>query len=173
MYKVTDQSGQVNDAMDKAIRFTQAYPQAPWRKQLQGIGLFLTVVLVFVLLGSIFVSITARTATLGREIQRYHQEMESLELEIAQMRSDLAEITSTDVMEQRALEMGFRPVRAEEIRYIRVPGYTGKPDVAIAAPAQTVVAAAPVLSPAFTQSWVDWLAQQFRTPVLPLADLEP
>ncbi len=167
----TMRSDQTNNIMEKAIRYTQAYTQAPWRKQLRGIGVFLAIVLVLVLLGSLFISVTARTATLGREIQRRRQEMESLEYEIAQMRSELAVLTSAARMRERAEALGFRPVGPDEVLYVPVPGYAGKPDVALATPARTVVSTRPVISPAFTRSWVDWLAQQINAPVLPLADL--
>ena len=160
-------------AMDRVLNFTQAYSQAPWRKQLQGIGIFLILLVVVLLAASVFVSITARTAALGREIQQHHHEIEALEFEIANMQSQLAILTSISVMKQRAIEMGFRPATSEEIIYINVPGYMGRDHVKMADPTQPAAAAEPVISPAFTQSWVDWLAQQFRAPLIPLAEVTP
>ncbi len=159
--------------MNKVLNFTQAYSQAPWRKQLQGIGIFLTILIVILLAASVFVSITARTAALGKDIQRYRQEIETMEHEIADLETQFAELTSADILWERADELGFSAATPDKVLYIRIPGYTGRADVEIAAPAQTVLPASPVLSPAFTQSWIDWLGQQFRTPIVPLADMQP
>ncbi len=159
--------------MDRVLNFTQAYLQTPWRKQLQGIGIFLTILVVILLASGIFVSVTARTAAVGKAIQRHRLEIDELEFQIANMESQLALLTSTSVMKQRAFEMGFRTVRAEEITYVFVPGYTGRGHVQFAEPSQPAKVSVAVISPEFTQSWVDWLVQQFRVPLLPLAEIEP
>lgn len=162
---------QAKETMQRTMQYTQAYSQAPWRRQLRSIGVLLTVVLVLVLLGSLFVSVNARAATLGRQIQRSRQQIEALEFEIAQLRSELAFQTSAVNMRQRAEALGFRPVTPDELVYVLVPGYPGRQSVALAPQARTVVIAHPVISPAFTQSWVDWLLTQMEAPVLPLAEL--
>jgi cell division protein FtsL len=159
--------------MDRVFDFTQAYSQAPWRKQLQWIGVFLIVLVVILLAASVFVSVTARTAALGKEIHRHRNEIEALEYENANMQSQLAILTSASEMKQRAIDMGFRQATSEEIIYITVPGYTGRDQVKSAESTQPTFVAKPVISPAFTQSWVDWLAQQFRAPLIPMADIEP
>lgn len=159
--------------MDRIRSFTQAYSQAPWRKQLQGIGVFLAVLVIFLLAASVFVSITARSATVGKDIQRNRDNIEALEFEIANMRTELALQTSTAVMKQRAIEMGFRPATPEELIYIKVPGYTRESGLEFASPPQSVKSASPVLSPSFTNSWVDWFAQQFRVPQIPLSEVQP
>jgi len=159
--------------MDRVIDFTQAYSQAPWRKQLQGIGIFLILLVVILLAASVFVSITARTAALGKEIQRHRQKIEELEFENANIRSQLAILTSASEMKQRAIDMGFRTATSEEIIYINVPGYTGRDNVELAESSQPSIVATPVISSAFTQSWVDWLAIQFKAPLIPLAEVEP
>ncbi len=159
--------------MDRVLDFTQAYSQTPWRKQVQGIGIFLIALVVMLMAASVFVSVTAQTAALGKEIQRYRQNIETLEFEIANMESQLAILTSTSVMKRRAIELGFRSATSEEITYINVPGYTGRDHIELAEPAQPVVSTTLVLSPRYTQSWVDWLSQQFRAPLIPLAEVEP
>ncbi len=161
------------DVMENISQFTQAYSQAPWRKQLQVIGVFLSVLIIMLMAASVFVSITARTATLGRDIQRYRLKNEDLEYQIANLQSELAALTSASVMKVRAIEMGFQPATTDKITYIQVVGYTGKPKAEIAVPAQSVVSAAPVILPAFTQSWVDWLAEEFQNPMVSVADIRP
>ncbi len=159
--------------MDQVLNFTQAYSQAPWRKQLQWIGIFLIILVVVLLASGIFISVTARTASLGKEIQRHRLEIEDLEYEIANMESHLAVLTSASVMKQRAIEMGFRTADPEKITYIQVPGYTGRNSNLFAEPSQPTMVSVPVISSEFTQSWVDWLIQQFRTPIIPMAEITP
>jgi hypothetical protein len=53
--------------MDRVQSLTQAYSQAPWRKQMQIIGLFLLVLVLTALVG-IYLSVTARAAAVGRDL---------------------------------------------------------------------------------------------------------
>jgi len=158
--------------MEQFRNFTQAYSQAPWRKQLQWIGIFLTVLAAFLLAASVFISVTSRTAAVGKEIQRLRLQAESLELEIANMQSQLAVLTSAANLKERALAMGFRPATPEEVIYINVPGYTGSA-IILENTHQMTAVTRPELSTAFTQSWVDWFVRQFRPPKIPLAELTP
>ena len=156
--------------MDQVRNFTQAYSQAPWRKQLQWIGIFLTCLTAFLLAASIFISITSKTAAVGKDIQRYRLQAETLGLEIANMQSQLAILTSAATLKDRAIKMGFRPASPDEIIYVNVPGYTGDAIILGSTP-QMVETTRPELSAAFTQSWVDWFIRQFRAPKIPLAEL--
>lgn len=159
--------------MDHVRKFTQAYTQAPWRQQLQGIGVFLSILVVFLLAASIFISVTSRTASVGKEIQRFRLQAELLELEIANRRSQLAILTSATTMKQRAIGMGFRPATPEDIIYVHVPGYSGNTIMELLPVQQTESIAKPELSPEFTQSWVDWVSKQFRTPIMSLEEMQP
>ncbi|MEA3351774.1 MAG: hypothetical protein U9Q82_14250 [Chloroflexota bacterium] len=159
--------------MNQIRHFTQAYTQTPWRKQLQAMGIFLIALVIILLAASVFVSITARTAAVGRKIQQHRYEIEFLERQIADSKSKLASLTSVSVMEERAVEIGFRPATSDDITYIKVPGYGGRHPVNLAPPSQPTEVTAPALSSAFTQSWVDWLVQNFRNPVVPIADVMP
>jgi len=69
--------------------------------------------------------------------------------------------------------MGFRPATMDEVVYILVPGYGGRSQAFLAASPQAFVEAAPVLSPAFTQSLLDWIKQQVALPVASLGNPQP
>jgi cell division protein FtsL len=160
--------------MDYVRNLTQAYSQTPWRKQLQGIGFVFVVIVLVILTASIFMSITARSAVVGREIQISHKAISALQYEIEDMETELARLSSVAVMKQRALEMGFRPATPEEITYLNVPGIVKINEGRLAASTNpTQLDSDPVLSPAFTQTWTDWLIQNFKKPVVPLTDVQP
>ena len=68
--------------MDRLEDFAQAYSQAPWRKQLQIIGLFSLILVFGALVAGIYLNVSARAATAGRDIQSKQEEIEALDLEI-------------------------------------------------------------------------------------------
>ncbi len=159
--------------MNPLSRITQAYSQTPWRKQLQGIGTFLAVLVVCALVTGIYLNVTARAATIGRQIQMDRHEVASLELDIADKQSKLAYLTSAVEMERRASEMSFRPATSDEILYILVPGYEERPQVILASSPQFYVAVEPTLSPAFTQSLLDWIRQSVALPAASIGNTKP
>jgi hypothetical protein len=147
--------------MDRVLKITQAYSLTPWRKQLQVIGLFLMVLVVLALIAGVYLNVNARAATIGRQIQNYHIAIEELEFLIADQQSQLAFLTSASEMEKRALALGFRRATSEEILYIKVEGYRGRSPAVMASESVSYVTARPsVVSPAFTQSLLDWVAQE-------------
>mgnify|MGYP006296862307 CR=1 FL=1 len=155
-------------------QLTQAYSQTPWRKQIRGIGFILIIVVMTVLAASIFMSITARSAVVGRQIQMNRIDITDMQREIADMESELARLSSIAVLKERAREMGFRPAKDEDITYVQVSSIVKHDEARLGASTQpTKLDPEPVLSPAFTQTWTDWLFQNFKKPVVPLADVQP
>ncbi len=150
--------------MNSVRMITQAYSQTPWRKQLQGIGLFLSVLILGLLVAIIYLNVSARSATIGREIQYMQAEIQVLEQDITTKQSKLAAISSAANLKVRAVDMGFAPVAAEQNLYVAVPGYPGKNEVILAPPPQAIVVTAPALSPEYTISLIDWLKQQVALP---------
>jgi cell division protein FtsL len=121
-------------------RFTQAYSQAPWRKQVQLIGLFLLGLILVALVAGIYLNVTARAATIGRSIQGMRNTIENLERGNADLESQLASLTSNREMQTRASELGFRPLDSEEeVFYVVVPGYVERQAASMdAAPASAL-----------------------------------
>ena len=146
--------------MEQVRNLTQAYSQTPWRKQLMFIVLFLLCVVFVALIAGIYLDVTARAATIGREILDMRVEIEALELTNADLTSRLAAITSAREMKPRALELSFVPVEKGEILYVVVPGYVPpqRPDFA-PPPAPTTVIAA-TLPADYKQSLIDWFFEQ-------------
>lgn len=154
--------------MNRVFRLSQAYHQAPWRKQLQYIGLFMMGLITVALVAGIYLSVTARAATIGRDIQKMNNHMEVTEREIEDLKTQLAMLTSNRVMEERASQLGFHPVSAEEMVFIDIPGYAKPRQVSMAQPQGPRLAAAPVLSTEYTQSLFEWLRERVFEPGAPL-----
>lgn len=159
--------------MENFRNLTQAYSQAPWRKQLKFIGLFLLLVVFVALIAGIYLDVTARSATMGREILIMKKEIDSLELEVADLETQLAFMTSSDEMEKRALSLGFQPVEIDQAMYLIVDGYVSPEYVNLAPPPETVKTVAANLPPGFTESLFDWLGQNVLPPVDQVLGVKP
>lgn len=146
--------------MDRLEDFAQTYSQAPWRRQLQIIGLF-SLVLVFIgLIAGIYLNVSARAATVGREIQSMQDDIEVLNLEIEDMQSQLASILSAAEMEARARALGYEPVQPDQVLYLTVSGYIDRQPAVLAPYSERAVVSAPVLPLEYTESVFEWLKKQ-------------
>jgi len=145
-------------------KIVQAYYQTPWRKQLQGIGLFLVFVVFSALIAGIYLDVSSRTAEVGRRIQQMQDQILFLERDNADLESQLAFLMSYRKMSRRAEEMGFRPYSPDEAIYIVVPGYVGRQPVQLAPTGGSKTLAKPIIEPAFTQSLLDWVRDKVYLP---------
>ncbi len=146
----------------QATQIIHAYKQAPWRVQRQWIGAFLLVVIGGAMIAAIYLDVTARTAVAGREIQELRLEITTIQRENADLETQLADLTSTEVMQQRAQELGYRPVEPGELDYVAVPGFEKpEPDILLAAEDTTPhVKIQPV---EYTQSLLEWFDQRLKS----------
>ena len=149
--------------MNHLETLAQTYSQAPWRRQLQFIGLFSLVLVSIALVAGIYLNVSAKAAAVGRDIQSMQTKIETLDLEIEDLQSQLATVLSSTEMEARALKMGFAPLPAEQTVYLMIPGYTARQPVTLAPNAQRKLVSAPVLPAQYTESLFDWARRHLRT----------
>lgn len=160
--------------MHQVQDFAQAYTQAPWRKQLQLIGLFLLIVAFVGLVAGIYLNVTARAATVGREIFDLQNQIDEIERENENLRAQLAELTSSARMAQRAQSMGFYPVTPDETLYLVVPGYEARKPLVLAPARQpTVSSDVRRLPPEFRESIFSWLQRQSLHMNIPWLEAAP
>ena len=145
----------------QATQIIHAYKQAPWRVQRQWIGAFLLAVVGVAMVAALYLDVTARTAVAGREIQELRTEITTIQRENADLETQLADLTSTAVMEKRATDLGYRPVQPGELDYVAVPGFVlSEPAILLAADdALPQVQAQP---PEYTQSLLEWLDERIK-----------
>lgn len=145
----------------QAAQIIHAYKQAPWRVQRQWVGAFLLALIGLAMIAALYLDVTARTAIAGREIQEMRLEITTIQRMNADLETELADLTSTDIMVQRALELGYRPVKPGELDYLPVPGFIApEPDLLLAA--EDVTQLDRVLPPEFTQSLIEWFDEQIK-----------
>lgn len=152
-----DRFGNIASAKNASAKFVAAYSQAPWRKQVRIIGLFSLCLVFLSLVAGIYLMISANTVTVGRDIQAKQGEIEDIEREIEEMRSQLAHIQSAEVMRMRALSLGFKPVSTEELIYLPVPGYVERQPAVLAPYSLRQIPGASVVPARYTETIFDWL----------------
>jgi hypothetical protein len=140
-------------------RISQAFKQAPWRSQIQYVGLFLLGLVVVIVVASIYLSISGRAAAAGLGAYRMNLQRQTYERQIADRKAKIAVSTSVTVMEQRAKDLGFKRADPADVQFITIPGYTGKKAVVLAAPPGIDEANQSLVLPAYRQSIWDWLFQ--------------
>jgi cell division protein FtsL len=150
--------------MENVMRLTQAYSQAPWRKQIQMIVFFLLVLVMVALVAGIYLSVSARAVAAGVEIQTIEQDIEAKQQAIQDLETELALMTSSSVMEERAQDIGLEPIGPDRIEYIEVPGYPGRQGPTMAPPPEPSVVTSPGLSSEFTESLIEWFVANVLRP---------
>jgi len=146
--------------MDRIDNITQVYTQAPWRKQLQFIGLFSLILVFIALVAGIYLNVSAQTAKAGREIQYKKSQIETLDREIEDMQSLLAHLLSDSLMEKRAIGLGYESLEINQAQYLLVPGYIERNTVVLAPFTRENLAQAPVIPDKFTEPLIEWIRKQ-------------
>ncbi len=153
-------------------KFLQAYEQAPWRKQLQWIGVFLLILVSLAVIAGIYLSISGQAAATGRRVQNLEMQVESLKLEINDLSTQLAEISSARALNERLKGTDMVTLDPAQALYVEVPGYLPEEKIALAPPPSPEKASAVELLPEFTASLWDWLRSYTWKPA-PTAEATP
>lgn len=159
--------------MEQLEDFTKTYIPAPWRKQRQIIGLFALILVLIALVALLYLNISARATSVGRQIQAMQEDIDTLNLEIEDMQSNLSLILSAEEMERRAIANGFRFLDSEEVLYLEAPGYSKAETVLLAPRSERVVSSAPVMPPEYTESLFDWFYRLLIKFSVPLVKVLP
>jgi len=136
-----------------------AYKVAPWRIQRQWVGSALVVMIVLTMIATLYLDVTSQAAIAGREIQDLNISIAVSQQTSADLQTQLASLTSSSVMQSRALAIGFRPMEQVEAEYLVVPGYA-KPLPEILSSATTPQLSALNILPEYNESLFEWVDEQ-------------
>ena len=140
--------------------FVQAYKQAPWRQQLQYAGFFMAVLLAVAAVAGLYLSISGRTATTGRQVQVLDSRVESMKLTINDMQTELAQISSAKSMYARLKELGMQLMDPAEGLYVQVPGYQGLSAIMPSETKKVESSQYPEILPEYTSTLVEWFQEK-------------
>jgi hypothetical protein len=159
--------------MDRLENLAQSYTQAPWRRQLQMIGLFSLVLVFIALVAGIYLNVSARTAKMGRDIQAAQRDIDELNQEIENLQSQLAFMLSASEMENRARNLGFIEMQPDYAIYVVVPGYVERQPAVLAPHTGRAVVSAPVLPDEYTESLFEWARRRFIQTTILYSEVQP
>ena len=111
-----------------------AYRQAPWRRQLQAIGLSILPIVAVAVTIATYLAIGAQSAAAGLQIMDMHYEEEEILRIIANHRTRLAWMTSFSEMHKRAERLGFEKIIPENMHFMIIKGYQGAETILLADP---------------------------------------
>ena len=95
--------------------------------RLDGARVLLVLFVVFCLLSLIALVQTSMVAARGYELAELRAERTQLTRENSQLREQLARAQALPRVRERAAELGFRPLSAEQLRYIQLPDLIRQP----------------------------------------------
>ena len=137
----------------------QAYRQAPWRVQLQWIGVFLLVLIGGMLVAGVYLYVSAQATSAGTQIHDLELERENLHISIADLRTQLAHLNSSVLMSVRADQLGYKPVTHDDLVYLAVPNYPARQVVLLAPPPTTTATKTSLIKPAYQELLWEWFYQ--------------
>lgn len=138
--------------------FIQAFQQAPWRVQVQRLGLILIGLVIFGFTAGLYLSISASSYATGVEVQQYDEKRDEIQRDIADLQTQKAMLTTSSNMEKRALDLGFKVPAQDVLTYMIVPGYTGRQLEIKTSPASQDIKHS-LIRPAFNQSLWEFMVQ--------------
>lgn len=153
--------------MDRLENLAQSYSQAPWRKQVQFIGLFSLVLVFIAVIAGIYLNVSARAAAIGREIQAMQSDIEDLDREIEDLQTQWAALMATESMDKRAREIGFEPIKMDEAMFLIVPGYVERSTAALAPYAERELPKSYYLPAEYSESLFTWAKRQVARLTVP------
>lgn len=143
----------------------QAYKQAPWRIQLQWIGLFLLGLVLIASITGVYLSISAQAAASGRKIQSLERQISNINNEIAELTAELAAAKSVENMKNRAEALGYVPLNPHQAVYLEISGYNPHADLVLAPPRVNIISESPTVLSSYRTSLWEWLVQNiWQTP---------
>lgn len=149
----------------------QAYSNSPRRQKLQIIGsVFMAIVIAAVML-ILYLVVSARAVSMGRQLQQAKDQIDQLVYLSVNYRNQIAQLSRFDVMEEKAIELGFRAPYPGEVFYVPVPGYKLGPETHVEIEQDTRPAVINVNLLEYRQSLIDWVGEKLNDILRPFEGL--
>jgi hypothetical protein len=101
----------------------QAYSNSPRRQKLQILGGVIMAVVLAAIMLILYLVVSARAVSMGRQLQQAKDEIDQLVYLSVNYNNEIASLSRFEMMETKAVEMGFRAPYPGEVFYVPVPGY--------------------------------------------------
>jgi hypothetical protein len=129
-----------------------------WRPQRQVVALATLGLFVAIIIGALYLSQSASSAALGRELEVLIAERNNLEQQNEQLRADISSLRGVGRLLTRAAELGFVSADSRQIDYLVINGYNPNRSITVA---PIVQEEEPL--PAYDEPFLGWVQQQFES----------
>jgi hypothetical protein len=134
----------------------------------------LLLVIAIAIVGSFLLNVTAQASTVGREIQELQITISAMEIENAGLQGDLAQMTSYEVMSDRADRLGYELTEIDYTIFTTVEGYGGASSPRLATKdRQAFEMIETELPPEYTETIFTWLKKQILEQTVPIPEMVP
>jgi hypothetical protein len=149
----------------------QAYSNSPRRQKLQIIGgIFMAIVIAAVML-ILYLVISSRVVFMGRQLQQAKSDIDQLVYLSVNYQNKIDTLSRFEVMEERAVELGFRPPYPGEVFYVPVAGLESEDEVVVVFQDENPSAVINVDLPDYHQSLIEWVGEQLSIFLRPFRGL--
>jgi hypothetical protein len=139
----------------------QASHGALLRSVIQSTGSTLLWVLILLVLGGLYLSVSAKAANAGRQVMSLNNLVDQQKQVRSEVTARHAIATSPDRMRELASSMGFRPAELKDVRFIHTPWKPVETPFQAPIPRSVEELRKTMLSPAYTETLVEALKRMF------------
>ena len=137
-------------------RLLYAYQQSPWRTQIQWVGLFLLAFVLITAVLSVYLNISAKAAIAGRNIQYLENDIDDVNNEISDLRTELALAKSLEERMAKLEDVHFKTLDPLQAIYLEVPGYQPDDNIVLASPSVNTIKETPIVKSTYKISLWEW-----------------
>lgn len=149
----------------------QAYSNSPRRQKLQIIGgIFMAIVIAAVML-ILYLVMSSRVVFMGRQLQQAKSDIDQLIYLSVNYQNQIDRLSRFELMEERAIELGFRPPYPGEVFYVPVAGLESPDEVVVVFQNDSDPGIINVNLPDYHQSLFEWIGEQLDVFLRPFKGL--
>ena len=106
----------------------KSFKQAQWRRHRQITVPILIIVFALAMFGAIYLAETSRAAVTGRHVQQLRRQVELIGYENDLIHANNAYLESASLLMDKAGQLGYVPLKLDQIEYLVVPGFDYEQD---------------------------------------------
>jgi cell division protein FtsB len=149
----------------------QAYSNSPRRQKLQIIGSVVMAIVIAAVMLILYLVVSARVVSMGRQLQQAKDEIDQLVYLSVNYRSQIAELSRFEIMEEKAKDMGFRAPYPGEVFYVPVAGFDQQIQPVVDSPSGGRPTVINVNLIEYHESLIDWIGKQLSVFLRPFEGL--
>jgi len=117
--------------------------------------------MILLVLGGLYLSVSAKTAQVGREVIRLTDDVKQQSIYLNELEAKHAEITAPEMLRARAESLGYRDATVDDVVYHTLDELEQESDFVAPAPDTLLKEHNNLLSPVYTETLIDAIRRWF------------